>query len=61
MPGYTRVDAMVGYRRALHAASLDMQLNVKNVTDKHYFDQIGWGVASYGAPRSVMATIALKY
>lgn len=37
VPDYWRFDAMVGYRLNKH---LDLQLNVQNLTDKRYFDQV---------------------
>jgi catecholate siderophore receptor len=37
IPSYTRYDAMAAYRVT---KNLDLQLNVQNLTDKRYFDQV---------------------
>ncbi len=55
LPGYTTVDAMVGYK----VAGLDLQLNVNNLFDREYIVS-GHGTAPNlnlpGAPRNVQVT-----
>ena len=58
LPGYGRIDAMLGYRTRARQLRLSFQLNVNNLLDKTYFDHGGYGIAAYGMPRS--ATIAMK-
>ena len=61
MPSYVKVDAMVGYRTLVAGHAVEAQLNVKNVFDRQYFDQIGWGTASFGAPRSVIGSVNIDF
>lgn len=59
LPGYGRIDAMLGYRAGVGRLRLSVQLNVNNLLGKTYFDHGAFGIAAYGAPRSV--TIATKF
>ncbi len=52
MPGYAIADAMLGWRTRLAGHGLELQGNVKNLFDRRYFDQIGYGTASWGTPRA---------
>jgi catecholate siderophore receptor len=60
LPGYTTVDAMVGYR----LAKLDLQLNVNNLFDRRYIVS-GHGSSPLlnlpGAPRSVQVTARYNF
>nr|WP_194726175.1 TonB-dependent siderophore receptor [Noviherbaspirillum malthae] len=60
LPGYTTVDAMVGYR----LAKLDLQLNVNNLFDRKYIVS-GHGSSPLlnlpGAPRSVQVTARYNF
>lgn len=56
--GYTLVDVLLGYRVNKH---LDLQLNVSNVFDKHYYSSIAGGIKwapydTYGDPRKFLLT-----
>lgn len=60
LPGYTTVDAMVGYR----LAKLDIQLNVNNVFDRKHTVSGHGTVANLnmpGAPRSVQLTARYNF
>jgi iron complex outermembrane receptor protein len=59
LPGYGRLDAMLGYRAKAGRLRMSFQLNVNNTFDKAYFDHGGYGVAAYGMPRS--AIISTKF
>lgn len=60
LPGYTTVDAMVGYR----LAKLDLQLNINNLFDRKYIVS-GHGTSPLlnlpGAPRSVQVTARYNF
>jgi catecholate siderophore receptor len=47
VPSYWRYDAMAAYRVSKH---LDLQLNVQNLTDKRYFDQVYTSHMAHVAP-----------
>ncbi|CAB3749644.1 TonB-dependent receptor [Paraburkholderia humisilvae] len=60
VPGYTRWDAMAAY----HQKHYDVQLNLINLTNKHYFDQIiqsdgGRAVPALG--RTFLATVNYRF
>lgn len=57
IPGYGRLDAMIGYRTRVKGKQVTAQLNVQNLLDKTYFEYGGSAYAQYGAPRNVMASI----
>ena len=59
IPGYGRLDAMIGYRTRINGKQVTAQLNVQNLADKTYFEYGGATYAQYGAPRNVMASIKL--
>lgn len=61
LPGYATVDAMMAYRTALGSKKLNAQVNVKNLFDRTYWDGIGWGTASYGAPLSVIGSVSVDF
>jgi catecholate siderophore receptor len=60
LPGYTTVDAMLGYR----VKNLDLQLNINNLFDREYIVS-GHGVApnlnTPGAPRNVQLTARYNF
>ena len=56
LPGYGRLDAMVGYRTKYSGKQINLQLNVQNLLDKIYFEN-GGGTAQYGTPRSIMGSV----
>lgn len=61
LPGYGRIDAMLGYRTKLGGQRISAQLNVNNLFDKTYFDNGGFGSAAYGAPRAVIGSVKLEF
>ena len=61
LPGYGRLDGMVGYRMALGRTRISAQLNVNNVLDRVYFDRGGSGVSAYGAPRTYIASLRAAF
>lgn len=38
LPGYARLDAFVAYRRQVGPTQVTAQLNIRNITDKEYFE-----------------------
>ncbi len=60
LPGYVTADAMASYHTHVAGHAAEVQLNVKNVFDRAYFDEISSGFASYGAPRSVALSLRLE-
>jgi catecholate siderophore receptor len=55
--GYARADAMVGYRRP----SLDLRLNLLNVTDELYFDAALGGRATPARGRTALLTGTVRF
>jgi catecholate siderophore receptor len=58
LPGYWTANAMA--KRPL-TRSLDLQLNVENLTDAYYFDQLHPGHIVPGAGRSALLGLAFKF
>ena len=59
LPGYGVVDLMCAYRTRIGSYPVSAQINVKNAFDRVYYDQIGYGTVSYGAPRAVMGSVRI--
>ena len=57
IPGYGRLDAMIGYRTKVNGKQITAQLNIQNLADKTYFEYGGSTYAQYGAPRNLMASV----
>lgn len=57
-PGYTTVDAMAKYSLA---ANLTLQLNVSNLTDKYYFDQLHPFHVVPGPGRTALLSMQMRY
>lgn len=59
---YAVTDLIVGYRPT---PGLDIQLNITNLFDKHYYATVGystqWGTDVYGEPRKVKLTAKLSF
>lgn len=55
LPGYARLDAMIGYRADVHRVNWSAQLNAANLLDKKYF--LYGDPFTYGAPRSLMLSL----
>ena len=60
LPGYGRLDAMVAYRTGLAGHRVTAQLNVNNLLDKWYFESGSYGMAAYGAPRNILASLKVE-
>ncbi|MBS0411892.1 MAG: TonB-dependent receptor, partial [Proteobacteria bacterium] len=61
LPGYARVDLMAAYRFGVGAHHASIQVNVNNLFDTSYFDHGGYGMAAYGAPRTVMSALRVDF
>ncbi|MFO1400944.1 MAG: TonB-dependent siderophore receptor [Steroidobacteraceae bacterium] len=61
LPGYAVFEAMAAWRTVVGGGRLSLQLNVKNLFDRHYFDQIGYGTASWGEPRSLTGVLRMEW
>ncbi len=57
VPGYTTLDAMVKWQATDH---LRLQVNVKNLTDKYYYDQIHGFHVIPGEGRTALFTLAIS-
>ncbi|THF54893.1 TonB-dependent siderophore receptor [Pseudothauera rhizosphaerae] len=57
VPAYTVFDAMIGY----DFARWSLALNARNVTDKTYYSQCGYGLCYFGDERKVFATAAYRW
>ena len=55
LPGYGRLDAMVGYRTTSGIVHWTAQLNAANLLDRKYF--LYGDPFAYGAPRSLMLSL----
>lgn len=68
LPGYARVDAMASYAFKMGGQALTVQLNVRNLLDRYYFESCDpslnvaprLGVA-VGAPRAVNASLKMEF
>jgi outer membrane receptor for ferric coprogen and ferric-rhodotorulic acid len=56
--GYALIDLLAKYSLT---RNLDVSLNLKNVTNRKYLNAINFDQAYYGAPRTVLGTVTLKY
>ncbi len=61
VPGYERLDAMVGYRMRVGRRRLSCQVNVQNLTDKRYFDNSAYGYAIFGTPLAATGSVRLEF
>lgn len=61
LPGYGRLDGMIGYRLPVGGQLLTMQLNVENLLDRTYIDRSGFSSAKYGAPRNFVGSLKLDF
>lgn len=59
LPGYGRLDGMVGYRTDTANVHWTAQLNAGNLTDKTYF--LYGNPFTYGAPRSLMLSVKAQF
>lgn len=55
---YLLVDAFVSYDIT---KSLNVSLNLNNLTNEKYLNSLNWSQAYYGEPRNVMASLTWKY
>jgi iron complex outermembrane receptor protein len=62
LPGYATLDAMIGYRRALSTLrALNIQLNVRNILDKEYYESGSGYSFMPGTPRSFVASMGVEF
>lgn len=61
LKAYTRLDAMLAWRTRIGGVKTTAQVNVNNLFDATYFDHGGYGLAAYGAPRNVVASLRFNY
>jgi len=64
LPGYARLDLMVGYRFELGDTRAQVQFNLNNALDKRYFTGSHQHVTDWnqpGAPRTAMLSLRLDY
>ena len=57
LPGYTLIDAMVGYQ----IQRWNLALNVRNLTNKTYLSNCSQGDCRYGDLRTVLATATYRW
>ncbi|MBO9582046.1 MAG: TonB-dependent siderophore receptor [Sphingobium sp.] len=56
--GYLLIDLLVRYDLTDH---ISLSANLKNVTNEKYLNALNYDQGFYGAPRSVLGTISMKY
>ncbi|OAI27319.1 TonB-dependent receptor [Methylosinus sp. R-45379] len=62
LPGYVRLDAMGAYRTEIDGHKVKFQFNIKNLTDRHYFEYSdGSQYAYYGQPRTFMGSVNFQW
>jgi iron complex outermembrane receptor protein len=62
VPGYVTFDTMMAYRLPVDGHKVTFRFNVKNLTDRKYFDYLdGYAFASYGQPRTFIGSINVAW
>lgn len=63
MPGYVRVDALLGYAWKVGHSTVTTQLNVNNLLDKTIYESSAFGgfLAQPSAPRTFMGSIRVEF
>lgn len=63
LPGYARIDAMLGYRTKIAGKGITAQVNIQNLFDTTYFDRGGSGgtLAKYGEPRTAIGSLKIDF
>ena len=62
LPGYARVDLMVGYARRVGPSRVSLQLNVQNLLDKKYFaTSNNRNNVMPGAPRTLLGQVRVSF
>ncbi|HEY8066425.1 MAG TPA: TonB-dependent siderophore receptor [Methylosinus sp.] len=62
MPGYVRLDGMGAYRTMIAGHAVKLQFNIKNLTDRRYFEYSDNGrFAYYGQPRTFMGSVNFQW
>ena len=57
-PKYALLDLLASYRLT---DNLQISANLKNVTNAKYLTALNYDQGYYGAPRTILGTISLKY
>ena len=60
-PGYARFDAMFGWAGTIGNNDVDIQLNLKNITDEEYFNGTNRNFIKPGDPFTVLGQIAVAF
>ena len=55
------VNLMAGYERAWGKARISAQVNIENLTNRHYFSNVNVGQAQPGAPFNILPALAIKF
>ena len=61
MPGYVTFDMLLGYRSVFQGVPFETQFNVRNIGDTKYFEASSGSYANYGAPRTFIGSIKVKF
>jgi iron complex outermembrane recepter protein len=62
MPGFVKFDTMVAYRTPIDGHKVIVRLNVKNLTDRRYFEfSDGSQYAYYGQPRTFIGSVNFQF
>jgi len=63
MPGYVRVDALLGYAWKVGHSTVTTQLNINNLLDKEIYETSAFGgfLAQPGAPRIFMGSVKVEF
>ncbi|MBY6239884.1 TonB-dependent siderophore receptor [Methylosinus sp. Sm6] len=61
LPGYVTFDAMLGRRTVIEGLPIEAQLNVRNIGDAKYFEASSGAYANYGAPRTFIGSVKVKF
>jgi iron complex outermembrane recepter protein len=62
LPGYVKFDVMSAYRTVIEGHSVKFQLNIKNLTDRRYFENSdGYQFSYYGQPRTFLGSVNFQW
>jgi len=65
LPGYTRVDAALGYAFKAGPSKVSLQFNVDNLLDKRYYSASTWETRSFGSqpgmPRTFLGSVRVEF
>jgi len=64
LPGFATVDAMASYSFTLRKSNLTLQVNIRNLLNRNYFEASGdflRGRIAPGSPLAVMSSIRFEF